>query len=232
MWQPIDETSFMQVTRPLLQNGDAAALAHAVNVRWRPSEIIGLLKSNNTDVRRVAALTLGMVGNLRCVPALTRALRDDDEQVNEMAEHGLWSIWFRSCNDAAAEPFRNGVEALEEERLEDASLYFEQAVELDPEFAEGYDQLANVQYLQGMWEVSLSNYCQATARMPLHFGAIAGMGHVYTQLGLFPKAIQAYRHALRLNPTMDAVREAIDELQPVVGAYESTTPMMLGRALG
>ena len=221
----------MQVTRPLLQQGDAAALAHAVNVRWRPSEIIRLLKSETTDVRRVAALTLGMVGNLRCVPALPRALRDDDTQVNEMAEHGLWSIWFRSCNTAAADPFRQGVQALEDERLDAAAACFERAIELDPEFAEGYDQLANTQYLQGVWEVSLSNYCQATARMPLHFGAVAGMGHVYTQLGLLPRAIQAYRHALRLNPNMDGVRQAIARLEPIVGENEAATPMMVGRAL-
>jgi tetratricopeptide (TPR) repeat protein len=49
--------------------------------------------------------------------------------------------------------------------------------------------------------------------MPTHFGAIAGMGHCYTQLGQLDQALECYRRALEINPRMSTIARMIDRLE-------------------
>ena len=53
---------------------------------------IDLLKDPDWVVRREAAITLGEMGDERCVEPLARALRDGDWQVREMAIEGLGQV--------------------------------------------------------------------------------------------------------------------------------------------
>ena len=53
---------------------------------------IDLLKDPDWVVRREAAITLGEMGDERCVEPLARALRDGDWQVREVAIEGLGQI--------------------------------------------------------------------------------------------------------------------------------------------
>ena len=49
--------------------------------------------------------------------------------------------------------------------------------------------------------------------MPCHFGAIAGMGHAYTQMGELSRALTHYRKALAINPRMPAIIGMIQRLE-------------------
>src|ERR1043165_3567473 len=53
---------------------------------------IDLLKDPDWVVRREAAITLGEMGDERCVEPLCRALRDGDWQVREVAIEGLGQV--------------------------------------------------------------------------------------------------------------------------------------------
>ena len=208
----IDANEFLEVVRPVLAKGDAAALAQVVQVRWQPRQLCQLLKHAQGDVRRVVAFTLGLVGDNTCEGCLTRALHDNDWRVNEMAEHALWSIWFRSGDPKAAMPFRQGVALLADSAYEPAIRCFHQAFRIDPDFAEAYNQCALAHYFLGRWQASIDAARLAVRRVPVHFGAFAGMGHCYTQLGNLERAVHCYRRALRINPRMPAIARAIDQL--------------------
>jgi tetratricopeptide (TPR) repeat protein len=165
------------------------------------------------DVRRVAAVTLGMVGDMQVAGCLTRALRDEDEQVNQMAEYALWSIWFRAGDPKAVRPFCQGISALSAEAYTQAIEHFHQASIADPTFAEVYNQQGIAHYFLRQWPQSLANCAKAVRLVPAHFGAIAGMGHCYTQMGDLTNALQCYRRALSINPRMSAIEQAIVEVQ-------------------
>src|SRR5690606_35302548 len=106
---------FLAVVCPALAAGEPQALADEVLKRWTPRQICRLLVDPEVDVRRVAAIVLGLIGDQTCVGCLARALHDADASVNEMAEHGLWSIWFRSGKSAAVSALAAGVAAMEQE---------------------------------------------------------------------------------------------------------------------
>ena len=213
MSSTIEASEFLRVVRPALEAADAGMLAQAVRVRWRPGEICRLLRHPETDVRRVAAVTLGMMGDRNAVNCLVRSLRDEDALVNQMAEHALWSIWFRLCEPRAVQPFREGTTLLAGEKYKQAIEKFREAAALDPSFAEAYNQSGIAHYFVGEWEHTIHDCRRTVELMPGHFGAIAGMGHCHAQLGDLRQALRCYRWALRINPRMEAIAKAITRLR-------------------
>ncbi len=209
----IDGDEFLAVILPFLKEGDAGGLAHAVKVRWHARHICQLLKSHNVDIRRVAAVTLGLVGNKNAICCLTHALRDPDAQVQQMAEHSLWSIWFRAGTDDATIPFREGLAHLNADRHTQAAASFQKAIELDASFAEAYNQCAIANYLAGDYKAAIENAKRAIKLIPTHFGAIAGLGHCFAELGELTLALRCYRRAKRINPQTEGLSDAIDRLQ-------------------
>lgn len=204
---------FLEVVTPALNRGDVEALRDEVNLRWSAADLCCLLGHADLDTRRTAVVTLGVVGDRGVVGSLTRCLHDDDAQVHQFAEDALWSIWFRSGKCAAAEEFRAGVMGLTEDDYAAAAQAFNRALDLDPEFAEAYNQLAIAHYLNGEWDASMSACRQVLALMPTHFGAMAGLGHCYAHRGELPQAIDCYRRALAINPRMLQIVDAKQRLE-------------------
>ena len=204
---------FVDVIRPHLSTGDAAGMAQAVLERWRPRQVCRLLQATSAEVRRLAALTLGLVADRSAALCLAQALHDEDAQVNEMAEHSLWSIWFRSGSRDASEPFQRGVACLEQEDHAGAIESFTEAIQLDPTFAEAYSQRATAFYLEGEYEQSIRDARRTLRLMPMNFAALSGMGHCYAELGELEQALACYRGAVRINPRMAGMDEAIEQLE-------------------
>lgn len=227
----IDPTEFLDVVRPALAACDPTRLAHVVRIRWRPHQICRLLRRPEDDVRRVAAVALGLVGDMSCTPALTRALRDQDEQVNQMAEHGLWSVWFRSGRPEAVDPFRAGLGLLSTEDYDRAVTRFRAAFAADPQFAEAYNQCGIARYFLGQWDACIKDCEQAIRLVPTHFGAIAGMGHACAQNGDLGQALRCYRQAVWINPRMTGIHRAIDRLERGARLSESSGEFLLGQEL-
>jgi tetratricopeptide (TPR) repeat protein len=94
-----------------------------------------------------------------------------------------------------------------------AKSYCTEAIRIDPDFAEAYNQRAIVHYLQEEFQKSIDDCWRATERMPCHFGAWAGMGHCYAHLGQHSEALESYQRALEINPYLDCVKQAVQELK-------------------
>ncbi|MCC7407629.1 MAG: tetratricopeptide repeat protein [Phycisphaeraceae bacterium] len=209
----IPAREFLDVVLPALAQGDAAAVAGQVLARWRPVQVCALLNRGDLDTRRVAAMTLGLVGDRTVVHCLAMALHDPDLTVNQMAEHSLWAIWFRSANPVAHEPFQRGLTMLSEEEYHQAIDHFEQAYERDPEFAEAYNQCAIAHFFLDQWQEAIEDCRRTLLQMPIHFGAMASMGHCHAQLGELDLALECYRSALAINPRMTAIRAAVSRIE-------------------
>ncbi len=212
----VDADVFMQVVRPALEQSDMEMLDRLVRTRWRPRQLAHLLKDDDVGIRRVAALTLGIVGNSTVIGCLARALADPDDQVHRAAEQGMWSIWFRGCNLEALRPFRDGMELLGTHSYGRAVERFELAARVDPKFSEAHNQCAIAHYLLSQWRESLRSCGNAVRLMPTHFGAISGMGHCLMELDEPARALRCYQGALRINPRMDTVAHTARHLETVL----------------
>jgi len=215
----IHPADFVERVQPLLERRDLPGLMHLLREHWSKDQILGLLACPNGDARKVAALALGYVGAPCCIPSLATQLKDPDPMINQMAEHALWSIWFRCGTPEANDLVTRGAEALDERELEKAEALFTEAIEHDPKYAEAYNQRAIARYLQERYSDSLEDCCQTVARIPCHFGAWAGMGHCHAHLGRVREAVHSYEQALELNPHLSCIAEAVVELRRQLGDH-------------
>jgi tetratricopeptide (TPR) repeat protein len=215
---PIDHGEFVSAVKPLLEARDLDGLLALLKGRWTSTQIISLLNSNQCDARKVAALALSLVGCQKCLPELTKKLKDPDPIVNEMAEHAVWSIWFRQGSPPANCEVHRGVQAMERRELDKAIEHFTRAIDLSPEFAEAWNQRSTARYLKEQYELALDDAQRAVEIDPDHFGAWSGIGHCYAHLGRFREAIGAYQRALEINPNLGCLAEAIDEMKPNLDA--------------
>lgn len=209
----IDPKQFIDLVREPLEKHDSDALARLIQERWSHEQIIQLLGSREGDIRKLAALALGFVGDRRSITALANCLRDSDPMVNQMAEHALWSVWFRSGSKPAQELVHRGTELLDEKRFSEALGEFASAIRIDPTYAEARNQRAITYYLIEDFHASIDDGQIVVQLMPTHFGAWSGLGHCFAHLADSRRALNAYRRALAVNPYLSCVREIVKEIQ-------------------
>jgi tetratricopeptide (TPR) repeat protein len=209
----IDAVEFVAVVKPLIAANDVQTLTCALEKRWSATQIASLLIGPDIDGRKVAALCLALVGRKCALEPLGRALHDTDPCVHQMAEHAMWSIWFRAGTEEANCHLVRGAMALERREFDCACKHFCRSIELDPDFAEPYNQRAIVHYLREQYPESIVDCKAVIQRMPCHFGAWAGLGHCEAHLGNIGPAISCYTQALQINPRLDGIRQAIQQLR-------------------
>lgn len=204
---------FLEAVSPLLEQRNLEEMAKVLRDLGGAERIVPLLDCSDSDVRKVAALSLALVGDGSCIEPLALCLQSPDPMVNQMAEHALWSIWFRGGNAAANTAIAQGAEAMNARKLKEAAGHFSDAIMLDGGFAEAYNQRAIVRYLQERFGDSLADCERAAELMPQHFGAWASMGHCHLHRGHLRDAHRCYVEALRINPHLECVRELVREIE-------------------
>ena len=209
----IHPDDFVKRVKPLLESQDLQGLLALLRARWSKDQIREVLNSSHGDARKIACLALGLVGARCSIAPLVSQLKDPDPMANEMAEHALWSIWFRCGSQQANDLLTAGAAAMDDREFERAEELFTQAIHTDPTFAEAYNQRAIVRYLQERYEPSVQDCREVVKRMPCHFGAWAGMGHGHAHQAQIPEAILCYEKALEINPHLECIAEAVEELK-------------------
>lgn len=210
---PIDPHHFVAELRPLLRGKDPTALVEHVRGRWDQDQIADLFAHPEGDVRKVAALAYGLIGDASRLPELAGLLKDPDSIVAQMAEHSMWSIWFRLGTPDANHQVCRGTRALGRGDYDHAIEHFTRAIALDPTFAEAYNQRAIAKFLLERYEDCIDDCRKAVELMPSHFGALAGLGHCHAHEGRMSPALRCYERALAINPRLDDVRQTVRALK-------------------
>jgi tetratricopeptide (TPR) repeat protein len=212
----INPQEFISTLQPSLSSGHLAEALESVRQRWTSPQVVALLSDKSADVRKVAALALALVGDRSAVGPLAVALHDRDAMVSQMAEHALWAVWFRCAKPRAVCLVKCGNTHMHHGNNECAIQKFSQAILEDPDFAEAYNQRAIAQYLSERFPESIEDCKAALARVPQHFGAMAGMGHCYAHLGMWPEARHCYRLALAIHPRLEGIEMSLSQVEQLL----------------
>jgi tetratricopeptide (TPR) repeat protein len=209
----IDSDLFIATVKPALAEHDAEALAAIVKENWTIEQLCNLMSHSTTDARKVVCLTLGLVGCDGCLACLAHALHDEDKVVSELAEHAMWSIWFRGGSAEAMPHFAHALQAMDQHRYDAAIDHLTHAIDLDPTFIEAFNQRGIAHYMIEQFDEALHDCRAALDICPLHFGALAGLGHCHAHTGCLTRAADAYRDALAVNPRMHAIAGALKRIE-------------------
>jgi tetratricopeptide (TPR) repeat protein len=193
-----------------------AGLPGNVGALTREEARAALGDTASAEHRRRGALELGQLGTMADVPALVRALTDDDVEVRGIAENALWQVWSRSGDAGIDSLFATGVEQMTLGRLAESVETFTRIIQQRPDFAEGWNKRATAYYLLGDYPKSLADCDEVLKRNPHHFGALSGYGMIYLQLDQPARALDYFQRALAVNPNLRQVEEAVEALKAML----------------
>ena len=212
----IDPQEFISLLESSLSQGRLEEALQCVRARWSANQIVDLLHDKSPDVRKVAALALSLVGDTSAIAPLALALHDPDAMVAQVAEHALWSVWFRLGAPRAISLVKCGNTHLHHGNYVCALEKFSQAIQEDGRFAEAYNQRAITHYLSDHFEESIADCQAALALVPQHFGAMSGMGHAHAHLGRWREARHCYRLALAIHPRLEGISTSLAQIEQLL----------------
>jgi tetratricopeptide (TPR) repeat protein len=163
------------------------------------------LKSSDAVERGRGVVLLAREGGMADVPALIAVLRDPNPELRDLAEQAIWVVWSRSGDERIDKLFEQGIDEMSSGQVKESIATFSRIIELKPDFAEGWNKRATIHFLAGDLQSSLKDCAEVIKRNPQHFGALAGYGQIYLQLGEFDKARDYFKRALAVNPNLDGV---------------------------
>jgi tetratricopeptide (TPR) repeat protein len=124
--------------------------------------------------------------------------------------------WSRSGSDTADLLMSRAGEALKASDHALAVELLDRVLSLKPDWAEAWNRRATAFFLLDDSASSIADIRQVLAREPRHFGAWAGLGHIYLSGGDKQRALEAYQKALAIHPHLPKLRDAIDRLKPEI----------------
>ncbi|MCX7889917.1 MAG: tetratricopeptide repeat protein [Rhodobacteraceae bacterium] len=144
---------------------------------------------------------------------LYRQLADPDNPDWQIAQADILREWSKSGSPALDLLLRRGQDAMEAGDLAAAIEHLTALTDHAPDFAEGWNARATAYFLNGDFGPSIADIRMTLALNPHHFGALAGLGQIFEGIGRPDQALKAYEAALRINPHMDGVRQAVERLR-------------------
>ncbi len=138
---------------------------------------------------------------------------ETDKDAAKEIEDTILGLWLQSGSDTVDVLMQWTLKAMQAKQYPRALDFLDRIVIMAPDYAEGWNKRATVHYLMDDYAKSISDIAHVLALEPRHFGALSGLGMIMKTLGDDKRAIEAYREALAVDPYLDNVRGALDELE-------------------
>jgi tetratricopeptide (TPR) repeat protein len=135
-----------------------------------------------------------------------------DEQAAKAVEQKIWELWSRFDSPTAEVLLGQAVVAMGASENSASLEILDRVVASYPTYAEAWNKRATLNFALGNYEASLRDIDKVLDLEPRHFGALAGRGMIYQQQKNWTAALNAYREALSMNPSMTGVKNAVQEL--------------------
>lgn len=172
-----------------------------------------LVITGDRSVRRGAVLALSRMADYRSNATLGHLLSDSDRGVRTLAENGIRRLWLRIGTPSQQRHLVAINEHLEEKEYDRAAQLSTALVEDAPWIAQGWYFRGKAFFQLEQYEAAVQDCHQALEINVYHFLAASVMGQAY-QLQENPvAALESFRRALRLNPSMEEVRAQVIHLQ-------------------
>lgn len=130
----------------------------------------------------------------------------------------MWALWTEAPDARAQDLLDEGMERRAVFDLGGARAAFDALIAYCPDYAEGYNQRAFVNFIAGEHAAALPDLDRAIELSPRHVAAIAGKGLTLIAMGRIGEGQEAIRQAVALNPWLSERR--LLEMRPGPGGDE------------
>lgn len=205
--------SLLDLAEPFLRRGDRAGLSTALQEEWNADCLALLLDSDDSELLRVVAICIGLIGDMTSCPSLMPLLHHRQDAVAHAAEDALWSIWFRACNPLGRQVLSKIAEHIRHGETENVVAMLTDLIRTHPHYAEAFHQRSQTHFLENNYDSALRDARRAFQLNPYHFGALANVANCYAALGRYAEALATYQRVLELCPRMPEVDTVVHQLE-------------------
>ena len=144
-------------------------------------------------------------------------LKIKNSSIANKAEQKIWKIWSTHPSDEKLTLLlAEGSNLVNNEKYNQAIDVFSKAINLDPLWAEAWNKRATVLFLSGEFERSQKDIDKVLELEKRHFGALAGQGLVNIHLKNYEKAIESYKKAKEIYPSMKSPDMMIKQIKELI----------------
>lgn len=137
--------------------------------------------------------------------------RTSDETKARRITVQINQIWSQSGSATVDLLVQWASSAMLEKRYTSALDFLNEAIAIDPDYAEAWNRRATVYYLRNDYAHAMYDINRTLELEPRHYGALTGMAEILRARGLKEQALKAYEQALQINPMMrDAQKSLLD----------------------
>ena len=116
-------------------------------------------------------------------------------------EKKIWNLWITSGSKKKNNLEMNkGIIFLNNGNLNNALKVFLNLSKIEPEWAEPFNKVATIKFLQKDYLTSIKYIKLALEKERRHFGAISGLAQINLRLGKFENALKNIDKALKIHP--------------------------------
>jgi tetratricopeptide (TPR) repeat protein len=138
--------------------------------------------------------------------------RENNENAAQITAQQIWRLWFDSGSATVDLLMQWSAKAIRDRKYNVALDFLNQVVALDPKYAEGWNQLATIYYLNGNYAKSMADIDRTLQLEPRHFGALAGLAQIMEVTGHKKRALEAYEKILAIYPMMRSAQTKVEAL--------------------
>ena len=132
-------------------------------------------------------------------------------------EQKIWKLWSQHpTNQNLTIKLEEGSEFVRNQKLSKAIEIFSEVIKSDPEWAEAWNKRATVLYMLGDYQGSQDDIDKVLTLEKRHFGALAGQGLVNIKLENYEKAIESYKKAQEIYPSMKSPKIMIQQIKELI----------------
>ena len=135
-----------------------------------------------------------------------------DETSAKSIEDRIWALWLASGSDTCNLLMSRVKTALDKQEYDLAIRLLDAIIEIRPQYVEAWNRRATVFYLKKDYASALADLRHVLAREPRHFGALAGLGMIFQDIGDDKHALEAFRRVLEVHPHLKGMEEKVKTL--------------------
>jgi tetratricopeptide (TPR) repeat protein len=144
-----------------------------------------------------------------------------DSAAAASAEQAIWQHWSDSGSPTVNILLERAAAAESAGDADLAGRFLDQASDLAPDYAEPWNRRANLAYRAEDYRGAIAAIQETLKREPRHFGALAGLGLIYEELGQQRAALEAFRAALAIHPHYETALQGVRRLEPRVDGRDA-----------
>jgi tetratricopeptide (TPR) repeat protein len=128
-------------------------------------------------------------------------------------EAEIWATWAYSGDELVDLHMSLGMKAMHAGALRLSLREFSTVIDLDQNFAEGWNKRATIYYMMGDYNKSVKDIERTLALEPRHYGAISGMALIFDATRNVASALKAWQQVLEFTPYNQQIRKHVKDLE-------------------